>query len=160
MADQLIADGKATQPFLGVGLGELSPEDAKQFGIPVDGGVLVANVERGGPAADAGLERGDVITAAGDVEIASYGDLLGALRGYRPGDTINLTVVRDGKEQQFEVELGERSQGEYRGHEERWHVEETADRGLRDRYDRGWGNRGTRAEGALASVGGGARGRA
>ena len=111
VADQLIEDGEATQPFLGVDLGELSPEDAEQFGIPVESGVLVANVQRGGPAADAGLERGDVITAAADVEVASYGDLLGALRDYRPGDTINLTVVRDGDEQQFEVKLGERPQG-------------------------------------------------
>ena len=110
VADQLIEDGEATQPFLGVDLGDLSPEDAEQFGIPVEGGVLVGNVERGGPADEAGLEQGDVITAAGDVDVVSYGDLLGALRDYRPGDTINLTVVRDGEEQQFEVELDERPQ--------------------------------------------------
>ena len=111
VADQLIEDGEATQPFLGITqLRELSPEDAEQFGIPVDGGVLIGEVERGTPADDAGLERGDVITTVGDVEVASYGDLLGTLRDYRPGDTINLTVVRDGEEQQFDVELGERPQ--------------------------------------------------
>lgn len=111
VADQLIEDGEATQPFLGVGqLTELSPETAEQFGVGVESGVLVGEVERGGPAGAAGLERGDVITAAGDVGVASYGDLLGALRDYRPGDTINLTVVRDDGEQQFEVELGERPQ--------------------------------------------------
>ena len=107
VADQLIEDGDATQPFLGIDLEELSPEDAEQFGIPVNGGVLVRNVVRGGPADEAGLEQGDVITAAGDVRISSYGDLLGTLRDYRPGDTISLTVVRDGEEQQFEAELDE-----------------------------------------------------
>ncbi len=107
VADQLIEDGEATQPFLGVDLEALSPEDAEQFGIPVNGGVLVRDVVPGGPADEAGLERGDVIAAAGDVEVASYGDLLGTLRDYRPGDTIDLTVVRDGEEQQFEAELDE-----------------------------------------------------
>ena len=107
VADQLIEDGEATQPFLGVELEELSPEDAEQFGIPVNGGVLVRTVVRGGPADEAGLERGDVVTTVGDVEVSSYGDLSGALRDYRPGDTIDLTVVRDGEEQQFEAELDE-----------------------------------------------------
>ena len=108
VADQLIEDGEATQPYLGVGrLREISPEDAEQFDIPVNGGVLVGEVVRGDPAEEAGLEQGDVITAAGDVEIASYGDLLGALRDYRPGDSIDLTVVRDGEEQRLTVELGE-----------------------------------------------------
>ena len=111
VADQLIEDGEATQPYLGVNLEEITPEDAEQFGIPVESGILVSEAVRGGPADEAGLERGDVITATGDVEITSYGDLLGALRDYRPGDTIGLTVVRDGEEQQFEVELGERPQG-------------------------------------------------
>ncbi len=110
VADQLIEDGEATQPFLGVDLEALSPEDAEQFGIPVNGGVLVRDVVPGGPADEAGLERGDVIAAAGDVEVASYGDLLGTLRDYRPGDTIDLTVVRDGEEQQFEAELAENPQ--------------------------------------------------
>lgn len=112
VADQLIEDGDATQPYLGVGqLREISPEDAEQFGIPVNGGVLVGEVVRGDPADEAGLEQGDVITAAGDVEVGSYGDLLGALRDYRPGDTIDLTVVRDGEEQQFSVVLDENPQG-------------------------------------------------
>ncbi len=107
VAEQLIEDGDATQPYLGVNLEEISPEDAEQFGIPVDGGVLVSNVLPGDPADEAGLEQGDVITAAGDVEVASYGDLLGILRDYRPGDNIDLTVVRDGEEQGLTVTLGE-----------------------------------------------------
>jgi S1-C subfamily serine protease len=50
----------------------------------------------------------DVITALGDAEIASYGDLFGALRDYRPGDTVGLTVVRGGEERTLDVTLGER----------------------------------------------------
>jgi len=45
-----------------------------------------------------------------DTPIESSGDLLGALRDYQPGDTVELTVVRDGSEQQLDVTLGERPQ--------------------------------------------------
>ncbi len=107
VADQLIENGEATQPYLGIGLEEITPEAAEQFDLPVESGVLVTEVERGSPSDDAGLERGDVITAAGQAEVASYGDLLGTLRNYRPGDTINLSVVRDGEEREIEVQLGE-----------------------------------------------------
>jgi S1-C subfamily serine protease len=44
----------------------------------------------------------------GDARIESTGDLLGALRDYRPGDTVEVTVVRDGEEQTLETRLGER----------------------------------------------------
>ncbi len=70
----------------------------------------MTEVERGGPSDEAGLEQGDVITAAGQTEIVGYGDLLGALRDYRPGDTINLSIVRDGEEREIDVQLGERPQ--------------------------------------------------
>jgi S1-C subfamily serine protease len=52
----------------------------------------------------------DVITALGDSEIGDYGDLLGALRDYQPGDTVSLTVFRDGAERTLEVTLGERQE--------------------------------------------------
>jgi serine protease Do len=108
VADQLIEDGEATQPFLGVGLATLETETAQQFDLSVDSGTLVTNVESGGPADDAGVEVEDVIVAAGSTEIQDSGDLLGVLRDYRPGDSVDLTVVRSGEEQEITVELGER----------------------------------------------------
>ena len=109
VADQLIEDGEATQPYLGVSLGTLEAETAQQFDLPVDSGALVTDVESGGPADEAGLEVEDVIIAAGSTEIEDSGDLLGTLRDYRPGDSLNLTVVRGGGEQEeITVELGER----------------------------------------------------
>jgi S1-C subfamily serine protease len=58
------------------------------------------------------LRSGDVIIALGSTEIADAGDLLGALRDYRPGDDITLTVIRGGRggEESVEVELGEQPQ--------------------------------------------------
>lgn len=60
-----------------------------------------------GPAA--GIEPRSVIVAAGQTEVLDSGDLISALRDYRPGDQVELTVANDGEERQVTVELGERS---------------------------------------------------
>ena len=65
VADQLIEDGEAHYPYLGVSLANLTPEIAEQFGISAESGVLVTNVDPKGPAAEAGIEPGNVLTALG-----------------------------------------------------------------------------------------------
>jgi serine protease Do len=110
VADQLIEKGKVTTPYLGVLTTDLSPEDAGRFDLPVDSGALVEQVVPGTPAREAGVRKGDIITALGDTRIASYGDLLGALRDHEPGDRVTLTIFRNGEDKKLEVTLGERSQ--------------------------------------------------
>jgi serine protease Do len=110
VADQLIDNGRATHPYLGISPADLTPEAARQFGISVSSGAIVAEVEQGGPADDAGVEPGDVITALDSTEIKDSGDLLAALRNYKPGDSVTLTVVRSGENRNIDVELGERQQ--------------------------------------------------
>jgi serine protease Do len=110
VADQLIEKGKVTTPYLGVLTTDLSPEDAGRFDLPVGSGALVEQVVRGTPAREAGVRKGDIITALGDARIASYGDLLGALRDHEPGDRVTLTIFRNGEDKKLEVTLGERSQ--------------------------------------------------
>jgi serine protease Do len=109
VADQLIDTGKVSTAYLGVLTTDLSPEDASNFNLPVDSGALVEQVVPGSAAADAGVRKGDIITALGDARVESYGDLLGALRDYAPGDTVTLTVFRDGEEMNLEATLGEKS---------------------------------------------------
>ena len=108
VADQLIETGEVTTPYLGVGTADLSPEVAEQLDLGVDSGALVRTVEPGSGAAEAGVRENDVITALEGAEIASYGDLFGALRDFQPGDTVGLTVVRGGEERTLNVTLGER----------------------------------------------------
>jgi len=110
IADQLIETGEVSTPYLGVITTDLSPEDAERFGLPMDSGALVKSVEPGSGAAEAGVRRGDVITVLGDSEIGNYGDLLGALRDYQPGDTARLTVFRGDDERTLDVTLGERTE--------------------------------------------------
>ena len=107
VAEQIMQSGKATQPYLGVTLSDLNPETARRFDAAASG-ALVAEVEPSGPADSAGLRAGDVVTALGSEDVKNSGDLLSVLRHYRPGDTVEATVVRDGGEKTFDLELGER----------------------------------------------------
>jgi serine protease Do len=108
VADQLIETGEVSSAYLGVGTTDLSPEDAQRFDLPVESGAIVERVEPGSGADAAGVRRGDIIVALGDASIENTGDLLGALRDYQPGDTVELTVVRNGDKQTLDVTLGER----------------------------------------------------
>ena len=108
IADQLIETGEVSSAYLGVGTTDLSPEDAQRFDLPVQSGAIVERVEPGSGADEAGVRRGDIIVALGDAPIENTGDLLGALRDYQPGDTVELTVVRNGDKQTLDVTLGER----------------------------------------------------
>jgi serine protease Do len=108
VADQLIETGEVSSPYLGVYTTDLTPEVADRFDLPVDSGAIVERVEPGSAADEAGVSRGDIIVALGDAPIENSGDLLGALRDYQPGDTVDLTVVRDSGEETLEVTLGER----------------------------------------------------
>jgi S1-C subfamily serine protease len=110
VADQIIDDGKAVHPYLGVYLSDLTSETARRFGSSVNTGALVEKVESGGPADQAGLRRGDVVTAAGRDQIQSSGDLISALRNYQPGDTLQLSVMRDGQKETLQVKLAESPQ--------------------------------------------------
>ncbi|MBD0355513.1 MAG: trypsin-like peptidase domain-containing protein [Rubrobacteraceae bacterium] len=109
VADQLIQDGKAAQPYLGIYLSDLTPEVARQFDTQTENGVLVEQVESGGPADSAGLKRGDIITALDSAEVRRSGDLLSTLRRYQPGDSVEVTILRGGKQLGVELRLGERN---------------------------------------------------
>jgi len=79
------------------------------LGITVadDGGASVVGVEAGGPAADAGLETGDRVTAVDGVPVADVDALLAALDEHEPGDRVDLTWIRDGQQRSATVELEE-----------------------------------------------------
>ena len=109
VADQIIEGGEAVHPYLGVSLTDLSPETARRFGIGVESGALVTNVDPRGPAAEADIEPRNVITAVGDEGVETTGDLLSALREYSPGDRVEMTVASGGEAREVTVELEERA---------------------------------------------------
>jgi serine protease Do len=109
-AQQLILTGKAEHPYLGVSLVTVTKDLQSRFNLTVDTGVLVADVGPGTPAADAGLQQGDVIVKVDDKDVSSDADLFTLLREHKPGDTITLTVDREGTASTVTVTLGQRPQ--------------------------------------------------
>lgn len=109
--NQLIKNGKITRPTLGVSLLDLSDVSSSQqqsvLNLPtsVTKGVVVMKVESGYPAANAGLQQYDVITAINGKKVTDAGDLKTVLYKYKVGDTVTLTYYRDGSKKTAKVEL-------------------------------------------------------
>ncbi|WP_309112638.1 trypsin-like peptidase domain-containing protein [Saccharothrix sp.] len=108
VAGQLLDDGTATHPYLGVSAGRLTAQIRERFDIDVERGALVLGVDEGGPAAAAGVAVGDVIVRMGQDEVGSVEDLLGALRRTEPGEQVGVEVVRDGQRRELTVEIAAR----------------------------------------------------
>jgi serine protease Do len=107
-ADQLLEDGKVSHPYLGISIGRVTPAIQRQLGLKIDGGALVTGVDRGAPAARAGLKPGDVIVEVGSQPVRTLEDLLTLLRQSRPGAEIKVTYVRGGQRQEASVTVGSR----------------------------------------------------
>ena len=96
MITDIIENGYVTgKAYMGITPAEVSDEAVERYGI--SDGVYVNAVTEGSAADKAGLEQGDIITALGDKTITSYSELKLALRTYRAGDTVAVTVDRDGQ---------------------------------------------------------------
>lgn len=109
ITQQLIDNGAAVYPYLGIAQPvPIDPITAAQNDLPVDNGVYVGDVAPDGPAAQAGIEPGDIITAIDGEEIDQNNPLEEFLFEYAPGDTVELTIQRGDEEMKVEVTLGER----------------------------------------------------
>jgi putative serine protease PepD len=97
IAEQLVETGSVTHAYLGVRIADGEPGT----------GALVGGVEEGQPAAEAGLQEGDVVTKVDDAEVSDAAGLTAAIRSHEPGDKVTITFNRDGSEQTTEVTLGE-----------------------------------------------------
>ncbi len=94
VAEQLLTDGRAIHPFLGVSLAPITPQLAEQLGVPVSEGALVLAVQPAGPADTAGVRAGDVVVKFNGEAVSSVEDLLDLLRDTSPGEEVPLTVAR------------------------------------------------------------------
>lgn len=106
VADQIIATGKAEHVWLGIEGADVDPETARKASIP--GGARVERVVRDSPAHKAGLAKKDIIIALDNEEVSSMSDLVLDLRNRRPGESVTLVYLRDGKRETATVELGKR----------------------------------------------------
>jgi S1-C subfamily serine protease len=126
---ELISRGRYPHPWLGIEPISLTAERARAFqqagmDVPVDEGVLILEVVRGGPADEAGIRGGDRIVQLGRYRVPVGGDIITAVNGKpiddyqdltvyletetRVGDMVDVTLIRDGDEQTIQVVLEER----------------------------------------------------
>ena len=94
IANQVLTTGRITRAYLGVVPMDLLPEIVSRFGLPVREGVIVRSVGANTPAARAGFQPGDIITAIDDAPVRSTGELLRILRAHRSGETVRIAIVR------------------------------------------------------------------
>lgn len=107
MAQQIIQQGYFARPYMGISFQPITPDIASQYNLPTQWGAYITRVEAGSPAANAGLQENDIITKVGDITIDESHSYTNSLFKYKPGDTIPVTVVRNGQETQLQVTLGE-----------------------------------------------------
>ncbi len=105
---QLEEDGEVVHPYLGVQLRPLTPSVAEQLGVAAAEGAIVATVEDDAPADRAGVRPGDIVVRVEDRPVTSVEDVLSALRRTEPGDSLTLSVVRDGDRREITIETGRR----------------------------------------------------
>ena len=105
---QAIDDPLAATGYLGVSTESVSSAMAYQLGLKTDQGAYVIATTEGAPAADAGLQSGDVIVNVDGSAVTSADDLGQILAGLQPGTTVPVVVNRDGQERSFDVTLGAR----------------------------------------------------
>jgi serine protease Do len=97
VASALIEEGKVVRGFLGVRPQEITRGMAEAMGLDSIEGVIIASVEEGTPASEAGIEAGDVVKSFGGTEIASVPQFRRVVASVTPGKEVEVRVVRDGR---------------------------------------------------------------
>ena len=105
--DMLVKDGRVSRGYLGVGLAPLDQAARDQFGIKAPAGVVIASVGPGTPAAKAGLQPGDLVTAIDGDAVRDLGKLRNTIATRGAGNTVKLAVVRGGVSKTLAVTLHE-----------------------------------------------------
>jgi S1-C subfamily serine protease len=120
---QLIENGEVEHAFLGITGADLDPQIAAALDLPMDQGALVQDVRPGSPADEAGIEAGrsqvsvegrriaaggDLITAVDGREVSGMDDVVAAVNAKRPGEELQLELLRDGERREVTVVLADR----------------------------------------------------
>jgi serine protease Do len=104
---QLKDNGHVTRGFIGVEIQKITPEIAESLGLKSTEGALVAQPRPNSPAAKAGIEAGDVLTAVNDRPVKDAHELARAIAAMAPGTSLKLTLLRNHEQKSLTVTLGE-----------------------------------------------------
>jgi len=106
--EQIIQKGSVTRGWIGVGVQDVTKEIADSFKLPVPGGVLITQVERGGPADKAGVKLGDVLLRVNGRAVGDTTGMLNMIAALQPGEQVRLKLARNQSESELSVTIGRR----------------------------------------------------
>ena len=106
--ESIVKNGQVVRGWIGVEPGELTPELAQTFGVRAEQGVIITGVLGNGPAAQAGIRPGDVITQVGDQPTRTVSELLSRIAALAPGQAVPFTLERRGEPVQASVTPAQR----------------------------------------------------
>ena len=101
--ESIVKDGRVTRGWIGVEPNDLSPELAETFGVKVSAGVIITGVLQSGPAAQAGILPGDVITGVAGKPVVNVSELLSNVATLTPGSAFRFSLVR--RDQRIELDV-------------------------------------------------------
>jgi len=105
IANDVIAGKQPTHAMLGVSISSVNANNAKRYGLSSTTGAYIASIAEGTGAAESDLQVGDIITQVDDTKVASTTDVTLEVREHNPGDTVNVTVNRNGETLEMPVVL-------------------------------------------------------
>jgi serine protease Do len=107
VSEQIIQKGYVSRPYLGITWQPITPRVAAIYNLPVQYGVYITDVASKSPANQAGLKVGDIITGIDSTSLDDTHAYINTLFQYSAGDTITLTIMRNGKQTEVQVTLGD-----------------------------------------------------
>ena len=105
VVDDLVEFGNVQRGFIGVSIRDIDNQLIQEKGLKSSDGVFVTGLTAGGAAESAGIKEGDIITKIGTINVNSMPQLQEQIGRFRPGDRLNVTLVREGKEKEVAVVL-------------------------------------------------------
>jgi serine protease Do len=110
--EALISKGHMTRGWLGVAIQPLTEQMAKSFGYDSTEGALIGDVVKDGPALEAGLKQGDIVTELNGTKIKDVTQFRNLVAGTEPGTKVKIEIFRDGQNKTITVKLTQRSEQE------------------------------------------------
>ncbi len=106
-ANKIIAGETVTHAYIGLSMQTVNAQNAQLNNLSVNQGAYVMEVSEGGPAAEAGIQQGDIITAIDGEQITSADGAILSVRGHKIGETVDVTFMRGDDEQTVQVTFGD-----------------------------------------------------
>jgi len=107
--EDLIFEGKVTRGWIGVTIQQVTPAVKQALGLETNNGVLISDVMENQPADKAGIRRGDVIVSINNSNVEGPNDLRNVVASIRPGTTVPVELIREGKRMKVDLTVAERT---------------------------------------------------